>query len=222
MTSVETTESDTTVTISLNRPDKRNALNMSLIHEFSTVLAELCEDPTKGILLRGNGPVTCAGADLAVIRDGTPEEKRELIEGVETIYHRLLTYPRPTVMACKGAGVGGGFQLAMASDFAIIGEETTLYKPEIGFGVYSEYATKMIEAKLGTQPAREITLAGDPVSPERALAFGIAKEVVPEPDVDRTARELVDQLADYDERAYELAKTALGTDLNLSECGRYP
>lgn len=222
MSNIEIEETDTTVTLSLNRPDKRNALNVEVAQELSDQLAALHKDATKGIFLRGNGPVTCAGADTAIVQDGTEEENRRFRELIEEIYERMNSYPRPTVMACKGAAAGAGFQLMVTCDFTILGEETTIYKPEIEFGLFSEYATKMIEHEAGTDVAKEVTLTGQTIEPERARSLGLVRDVVPNSKVEGVARELLSKLVGYDPTAYEMAKDSLRFQGSPSDFGGYP
>lgn len=220
--SVTVTANDDVLIIELDRPDKRNALDIELITSLRDLLAELNADPNHGILLTGSGPVTTAGADTAIVGGDDEEQKRELIAGINEVYELLEAYPRPTVMAAKGAAVGAGFQLAMVCDFTVVGDETELLKPEIKYGVFSGYSTAMLEATVGNQIAREIALRGDAIQPEQALAWGLVSDVVPEADVDARARELLDQLTDYDSTAYAKTKEVLRFEVDRDEFEQYP
>lgn len=220
--SVTVTEDGDVLVIELDRPDKRNALNVELITSLRDLLSELNDDPERGILLTGNGSVTTAGADTAIVGGDDERRKRELIEGINEVYEQLEAYPRPTVMAAKGGAVGAGFQLAMVCDFTVAGEETKLLKPEIKYGVASGYSTAMLETAVGGNVAREIALKGDAIPPERALEWGIVSDVVPEANVEDRARELLDQLVDYDPAAYAKTKEVLRSGIERDDFENYP
>lgn len=215
-------ESDSVVTIVFDRPDKRNAMDIDLISDLRDLLTELDAEQEQGILLTGNGSVTTAGADRDIVGGDDNERKRELLRGINKTYKLLTSYPRPTVMAAKGAAIGAGFQLALITDFTVVGEETALSKPEIKYGVFSGYSTAMLEKAAGGNVAREIALRGDEIPPERALEWGLVTDVVPEAEVEATARELAVQLADYEPTAYSKTKEALSFDGSLEEFDNYP
>lgn len=215
-------ESERTVSVVLDRPDKRNAFNLELVNELYDALVELEERSDKGILLTGNGPVTTAGADVSIVGGDDEDKKRELTGKINDVYELLHRYPRPTVMAVKGAAVGAGFQLAIAVDFAVAGEETTLLKPEVEYGVFSGYSTRMIAHEAGNDVAREIALGGKTITPERAQQWGLISEVVADSAVEETAIELLEELVEYDPGAYEATKQALRFDHSPDDFDNYP
>ena len=205
---MEVEETADTIEITLDRPDSLNALDMELTTDLHELLGDLNEAPEKGLLLTGRGPTTTAGADTAIVAD--PEvDPTEQAGYIHEIYDRLHRYPRPTVMACKGAIVGAGFQFALSCDFAVVGEETTISKAEIEHGIYSEYAVEMTAHEIGARATRELYLSGETLDPERAYALGFASEVVPDSEVDDTARALLADLVEKDQTAYEKIKEKL-------------
>lgn len=186
------------------------------------LLTQLHEEQEQGVLFTGRGPVTTAGADTAIVDGDDDGKKRQLIDGMNDIYALLQSYPRPTVMAAKGAAVGGGFQLAVLCDFTIAGEETKLLKPEIKYGVFSGYSTTLLKDTLGRRAAQEIALRGDSIAPERALALGIVSEVVSEESVEDCARDLASQLVCHDPTAYAKTKGALEPEFDPLDFENYP
>jgi enoyl-CoA hydratase/carnithine racemase len=221
-TTIAVEETDEIAVIKFNRPDSRNAFNLQLIEEFHNVLLDLNEDKTKGILLTGEGPVTTAGADTSIVGGEDDDKKEKLTENINNIYGLIHKYPRPTVMAVKGAAIGAGFQLALSVDFSVIGEESKLLKPEIEYGVFSEYSTRMIANQTSKNIAREIALAGNTISPEQALQWGLVTQVVPETKVESEAREYLDKLVSYDPICYEKTKESLAFSRDISEFENYP
>lgn len=219
---LDVTENDGYVTVCFDRPDKRNALDVELVTELLTIFDDLAETGTEGILFTGRGPVTTAGADTRIVGGDDEEAKRELLEGVNDLYEFLGDYRRPTVMAVKGAAIGAGFQLAVSCDFAVAGRDSTLSKPEIGYGVFSGYSTRMLKDTVGSNVAREIALRGESIPPERALGWGIVSEVVPSDEVERAARDLVETLVGYDPAVYERTKAALRFEESPDDFENYP
>ena len=219
---IELDEAESVLAVRLNQPGKRNALNLELTKGLKDLFERLHKDPERGILLTGNGPVTTAGADISIVGGDDDAKKRELIGTINEIYQLIESYPRPTVMAAKGAAVGAGFQLAIVSDFAVLGEETTFLKPEIEYGVFSGYSTRILEYYFGAQIAREVALAGDEISPQRALEWGMVTDVVPGSEVEERARSLLDRLVDFDAEAYRVTKDALRFDAAPADFDDYP
>lgn len=212
--SVEETESR--IKIVLDRPDSLNALDMALATDLADLLADLNEAPEKGLLLTGRGDTTTAGADTSIVANDDVDPLDHAMR-IHEIYDRLQRYPRPTVMACKGAIVGGGFQFALACDFAVVGEETTISKAEIDHGVYSEYAVEMTAAEIGARLTRELYLSGDTLDPERAYAIGFASRLVPESTVDDEAQQLLTEMVDKDPVTYEKIKRTLAYDGDVDD-----
>lgn len=209
-------------TIAFDRPEKRNALDVPLVEDLRAELDDAEADGNDAILFTGTGPVTTAGADTSVVGGDDDAAKRALVEGVNDVYAFLARYPRPTVMAVKGAAIGAGFQLAVACDFAIAGDDAVLSKPEIGYGVFSGYSTRMLKHALGANIAREIALRGEEIPPERALEWGVVSDVVSSDAVDERAHELVTTLAEYDDAAYKHTKAALSFDGSPADFENYP
>lgn len=214
------TETDETVEIALDRPDALNAIDEQLAAELDDALAALAGEAEKGLLLTGRGSTTTAGADTSIVADDDVDAT-EHSQAIHELYERLHTYPRPTVMACKGAIVGAGFQFALACDFAVVGAETTISKAEIEHGIYSEYAVEMTAAEIGRRATRELYLSGDTLEPERAHALGFAADVVPEDAVEETARSLLADLVRKDATAYRKIKEKLAYDGDVHDFELY-
>jgi enoyl-CoA hydratase/carnithine racemase len=219
---IEIEETDTALMVRLNRPEKRNALNLEVTRSLKYLFEQLHDNPEKGVLLTGNGSVTTAGADVAVIGGDDDTKKNDLIATINDIYKLIEGYPRPTVMAAKGAAVGAGFHLAITADFAVLGEETTFLKPEIEYGVFSEYSTRMLKHYFGAQIAKEIALAGNEILPEQALEWGMVTDIVPDSEVEDYAWSLLERLVDYDSNAYRMTKEALSFGAEPTDFDSYP
>lgn len=211
------------LTIALNRPEKLNAVNVEMMDGLHQLWTDLSEEPDWPVLLTGRGDATCAGADTEVIEDedfSTSESEYEHKQ--QEIFQLVQTYPRPTVMACKGAVIGAAFIFAMECDFAVLGEETTFQYPETQLGMFSDRLPKLLTHLFGAQVAREVVLKGDPIDPSRAHELGLVADVVPEADVDDTARALADQLAEYDPTVVEMIQESIIFEYDPDEHIGYP
>jgi enoyl-CoA hydratase/carnithine racemase len=199
-TLIDLDRTDGVATITFDRPDSLNAVNLELQRDFHDALEELADDPADGLVLQGRGDATCAGMDQDLVTDPDYHEKyhEEIIERNDAIYDHLLSYPGPTAMAGKGAVVGVGFGISLRVDFVILGEETHLSLPEIQYGIDTSGSVSRIAKLVGVRAAREIAMTGDPIEPERALNLGLVNDVVHEEAVDETTREFVSRLTEYD------------------------
>lgn len=197
---VETEQRGDLLTIALNRPEKLNALTPELIDGVYEVFDDLAADPGAHVLITGNGRVTCAGMDTDIVgSDDYESEFGDVDDTMRRLCERIGEYPYPTAMAGKGAVIGAAFGMSVECDFVILGEDTTFSFPEITYDVCpSVPRITHLRDIVGPRVAKEIVMTGDPVSPSRALSLGLANDVVPEDEVDETARKLLEDISDHD------------------------
>lgn len=220
---IELQDEGDVLVIRLNRPDKLNAITEEMMNGLHDVWEDLSENPDKAVVLTGAGDATCAGADTDVIEaDDFSTSESEYEHKQQEIFQMVQTYPRPTVLAGKGAVIGAAFIFALECDFTILGEDTTFQYPETQMGMFSDRTPKLLSHLYGAQVAREVVLKGDPIAPDRAYEMGLATEVVPETDVDATARDLTDQLAEYDPKVTGLISETLEFDYDPDDHIGYP
>lgn len=215
---LELEETGEFIEVRLNRPEKRNAINVELLDSLLNVFNTLAEEDPQGVLLTGRGSITCAGADREAVL-ATPEPN--LTKRFHELHHTVHTYPGATVMACKGAAIGAGFQLAVACDFAILGEGTIFSKPEIEYGLTQPYSVEMIAHIMSPQVAKEVNLVGTPIEPERARELGLAFDVVAPDEVETVAEDLLQRLLEYDVDVYAAIKEMVTFDTHPDTYERY-
>lgn len=191
-------EADRVVTLRLNRPDALNALNTDLVEGLRDALVDLESDP-RGVLVTGAGRATCAGMDTDLVGGGEyPEAYPSLHDTLGEAYRRLRERAAPTGVAGHGALIGAGFSLSLRCDFLVVGEETTVSLPEIRYDIPVLANAQLLAAEVGRRVATEIALVGAELEPERLAWLGLANAVVPESDVEDTARDLVETVAGHD------------------------
>jgi enoyl-CoA hydratase len=198
-------------TVTLNRPEARNALNAVLVRELETALAALDADPAaRVIVLRGAGErAFCAGADLKGVGDrGTTLEARESFGGLPRILEAMARMRTPLIAQVHGFALAGGCGLAVGCDIVVAAEDAVFGLPEIRIGVLPLIVMAPILRAVGRKRAMLMVLSGDQVSAREALDMGLVSRVVPRPALEGEGRALATKLAGYSPAALALAKEA--------------
>ena len=166
---------DRLATITVNRPDKLNALNDATIRELGMAIDEArSRDDVAGILLTGAGRAFVAGADISELESQSPlEATRRSLVG-QRIFRCYETSPKPVVAALNGFTLGGGCELAMACHVRIASESAKLGQPEVKLGIVPGYGgTQRLPRLIGPEKAMDLILSGEHVPAPRALELGM-------------------------------------------------
>ena len=193
--------------LSLNRPDKRNALNIDLMKSLCDTIERVeMDNRQRALIIRGEGPVFCAGLDLKEGLDAKMAEKSgALVERMlRTVYHSPLI----TIAAVHGAAVAGGAGLMSVCDFAIAVEGTQLGYPEVRRGLVAGLVMTFLKRQCRERDVRELLLLGELIDAQRGLEIGLLSRVVPED-------ELLDTALGFARSACQGAPHALGTTKKL-------
>jgi len=198
------------LTLTLDRAEKRNALNGALIDALHTGLerADLDAD-VRVVALRGAGKDFCAGADLdeLLASAGLPPSDNEASAlRLGTLFSRMRRLPKPIVAVVQGRALAGGAGLVTACDLAIAGEGAQLGYPEIQRGFVPAMVMTLLRRAAGEKPALDLVLTGRILSGRDALAAGLVSRVVPDADLDREAGALLSGLAGASMSALALTK----------------
>lgn len=179
-------------TITLNRPEVRNAINRRMVEELHDALGELerRSDVHALVLTSAGGKAFMSGADIAELRD---RGREDALQGINsTLFSRVERFPRPTVAAVVGWCLGGGCELALSCDFRVAGESARFGQPEVGLGIMAAAGgTRRLPALVGLGPARRLLLGGEIIAVDEAARIGLVDRVVPDGDVQRAALELL-------------------------------
>jgi enoyl-CoA hydratase/carnithine racemase len=209
--------------LTMNRPDKRNALNTALTQALLDGLrAADADDSTGCVILTGAGAGFCAGADLAEFKDLTPDNQGLVEARAELSMQLHLAFPKlskPVVTAINGAAMGGGAGLAIAGDLAVMTEDAMLGYPETKHGIVAAIAMANLVRQAGRKAAFELVALGEPVDARRALALGLVNRVVPRERLMDEALALAQKLAAVSRPAMKLTKRLFhaAADLPLAE-----
>jgi enoyl-CoA hydratase len=170
-----------TMVITINRPDKLNALNQTVIEELSAALNDLhANDDLKSAIITGSGPKAfVAGADISEFPTMNAKQGRELAQrGQQLVFNKIENSPKPVVAAVNGFALGGGCELAMACHFRLASENARFGQPEVNLGLIPGYGgTQRLVHLIGKGRATELLLTGNMISAQEALQLGLVNYV---------------------------------------------
>lgn len=197
-------------TLTLNRPEKRNAFDEHLIAELSTLLAEIAEkDSVRVVLLRAAGTSFCAGADLDWMRRVAGYDVAANLAdagALATLLNRLDTLPQPVIACVQGAALGGGAGLVCCCDMAVATANATFGFSEVRLGLIPATISPYAIRAIGRRAARRYFLTGERFDAATALRIGMVSEVVHAAALDQSVERLVQALLDAGPRAVREAK----------------
>lgn len=184
--------------VTLNRPEKRNALSIELREALAKAFTELAGNDSVGcIVLTGAGSAFCSGMDTTQF-SGDLEHRRRLVESSTAAFEAVGESPKPVVAAVNGPALAGGFALALLCDLRIASSEARFGYPELPQGIPPSYAAA--RAVLPATVAQELCLTGRIVSSQEAKKLGIVREVSPGDVADR-GRQLAERVAGLPSRS---------------------
>jgi enoyl-CoA hydratase len=193
-------------TVALDRPPV-NAVDLGVIDEFLRVVAELgSEREVRAVVVTGRDRRFCAGADITMLRDVSPENQRRARRWVD-VQAGLEAMEKPVIAAINGYALGGGAELALACDVRLMARDGEIGFPEIRLGIFpGAGGTQRLARLLGPARALRLMMEGRRLTADEALALGLVDEVVPSDLLQHTAREMAERLAAGPTRAIGLLK----------------
>lgn len=203
--------------VTLARPEARNAWDDSLGDSMAEAFSGLSERPdVRCVVLTGEGPVFCAGADLVAGFPTLPDGRDDLRGTLRKRFHpgflSLLDLPQPVVAAVHGPAIGAGACLALASDIVVMAEETYLQFRFAKIGLMPDVgATALLATRVGPARAAELLMLADPVDAAECARLGLVSRVAPAASVLEEAMTLAGRLATGPTRAFATTKHALRT-----------
>jgi enoyl-CoA hydratase len=200
-------------TILLDRPHKHNALTPEMLEQLEQILVALDSDrDVRVVLLTAVGARSfCAGADIKRFKALQPLDMWAYWTRLgHRVFDRLAGLRQPTIAAVTGNAYGGGFELALACDLRVVAEDATLGLTEVGIGTLPGWGgTGRLRNLVGAGRAKELILTGEPLTAERALAWGVANQLAPKAEVIDNAHALAGKIASRAPIAVQMAKEAI-------------
>ncbi|HEX5555754.1 MAG TPA: enoyl-CoA hydratase-related protein [Chitinophagaceae bacterium] len=181
-------------TITINRPDKLNALNQTVMEELASAVQEAYgNDNIKSVLLTGSGEKAfVAGADIREFLELSPSEGTALSERGQRTLQRIEDCPKPFVAAVNGFALGGGCELAMACHFRLASTQAKFGQPEVNLGLIPGYGgTQRLTRLVGRGRALELMMTGEMISAEEAMRIGLVNQVLAPGELINTCRKVL-------------------------------
>ena len=184
-------------TITLSRPEKRNAISYELIEELLAVLDEIAHSSALVLILTGEGKAFCSGMDLENLKALSGRSSEQNLKDSETmaqLFRALYDFPRPTIAAVNGAAIAGGCGLATLCDFTLAVPEAKFGYSEVRIGFVPAIVSTFLLRQIGEKRARDLLLTGRIIEADEAHRIGLINEIVSAEDLIARARALALQL----------------------------
>lgn len=215
MQQFETLLTETTgniITVTINRPDKLNALNKQCMHELDALFTAIEEDDSiRCVIITGAGPKAfVAGADIGELHNLTPEEAKSVSEFGQSVFNKIELLSKPVIAAINGFALGGGAELAWSCHMRIAAENARFGQPEINLGLIPGYAgTQRLARMLPRTKTYELLLTGDAFDAATALNYGLVSKITKAEELMPAAVELAAKLVQKPGKVVSLLLKAL-------------
>src|SRR6266480_1339880 len=184
-------------TITLNRPDKRNAISATMMAELQTALDDIEKSHARVAILTGAGTAFCSGMDLemlAAIAGQSPAENQEDSRRMARMFRRIWSFPKPMIAAVNGHALAGGCGIATLCDFTLAVPEAKFGYTEVKIGFLPAIVSVFLTRQIGDKRARDLLLTGRLVEAQEAKELGLVTEIVAADKLMARAAEIADQL----------------------------
>jgi len=211
-TTLQLAYDDRVATLTLNRPEKRNAISFELIDDLLQALDEVAKSSASVLILTGAGKAFCSGMDLENLKSligRSPEQNLKDSETMVRLFRALYEFPKVTIAAVNGAAIAGGTGLAVLCDFTLAVPEARFGYTEVKIGFVPAIVSTFLLRQLGEKHARDLLLTGRLIGVEEALRMGLINEVVPADRLMSRARELAAQVMENSPTSLALTKRLL-------------
>jgi enoyl-CoA hydratase/carnithine racemase len=208
--------------LTLNRPERRNALSRELLLQLQTALNGVAADErVRVVVLSGQGPAFCAGHDLAEMVGRSQDDYRELFALCSAVMQQLRGLPQPTIARVQGMATAAGCQLVAACDVAVAADSASFATPGVKIGLFCTTPMVPLVRAIPPRAAFEMLLTGRAISAQQSLVWGLVNRVVPEDELDACIREFTDAIRASSPLTVRLGKQAFYDQLALDEASAY-
>jgi enoyl-CoA hydratase/carnithine racemase len=208
-------------TITMNRPQRRNALSLQHMRELIAAFSEVGDGDALGIVLAGNGPVFSAGHDFADVADGDLQAVRSLLMTCTELMTLMQQVPQPVVARVHGLATAAGCQLVASADLAVASEEAGFAAPGGRGGWFCHTPMVAIARNVGQKRAMEMALSGDVITARTALDWGLVNRVVPAERLDSATADLLERVTRGSAQSKGIGKQALYAQIDLDQPKAY-
>jgi enoyl-CoA hydratase/carnithine racemase len=208
-------------TITMNRPQRRNALSLDHMRELIAAFRDVGDSDALGIVLAGNGPVFSAGHDFADIADAGLPAVRTLLQTCTELMTLMQQVPQPVVARVHGLATAAGCQLVASADLAVASENAGFAAPGGKGGWFCHTPMVAIARNVGRKRAAELALSGDAIDARTALDWGLVNQVVPAEQLDSATADLLERVTRGSAESKGIGKQALYAQIDVDQAKAY-
>src|SRR5947209_7097046 len=208
-------------TVTMNRPQRRNALSLEHMRELIRAFRELGDSNVLGIVLAGAGPVFSAGHDLAEVVEADLAQTRALLNTCTELMTLIQQVPQPVVARVHGLATAAGCQLVASADLAVASEDAGFAAPGGKGGWFCHTPMVAIARNVGRKRAAELAMSGDVIDARTALDWGLVNRVVPAAQLDTAVQDLLDRVTRGSAASKGIGKQALYAQIDLDQPKAY-
>ncbi|HET9970732.1 MAG TPA: enoyl-CoA hydratase-related protein [Streptosporangiaceae bacterium] len=208
-------------TITMNRPQRRNALSLEHMRELLTAFGEVGNSDARGIVLAGNGPVFSAGHDFADMAGTDLPFMRSLLTTCTDLMTLIQHVPQPVVARVHGLATAAGCQLVATADLAVASEDAGFATPGGKGGWFCHTPMVAVARNVGRKRAAELAMSGDVIGAATALDWGLVNRVVPAARLDSAVRDLLERVTRGSAASKGIGKQALYAQIDLDQPKAY-
>ena len=208
--------------ITMNRPEKRNALSLNMMRELDGALAAAGKDAAvRAIVLRGEGPAFSAGHDLHELLDRDVETYRVIFDACVALMARIAGIPQPVIAEVEKVATAAGCQLVAACDLAVASTEATFATPGVRIGLFCSTPMVPLSRAIGRKRAMELLLTGKPIDAQTALDWGLINRVVAPESLHAETLALAREIASASATVVGIGKAAFYAQIDLDQASAY-
>jgi len=209
---------DRVATLTVNRPDKLNALNDATIAELGSAIDEIrLDDSIGGVIITGAGRAFVAGADISELSSQTPVLAKARARAGQDVFRRIETCPKPVIAAVNGFALGGGCELAMACHIRIASDAAKFGQPESKLGILPGYGgSQRLPRLVGKGRAMQLLMTGETIDAAEAYRIGLVNKLAPASELMSAAREMMKTILANGPLAIALCIEAIERGLEMS------
>ncbi len=208
--------------LTLNRPQRRNALSLALMLELMAVLDEIAaRADTRAVILAAAGKVFCSGHDLSEMTGRDLAEYRRIFDVCSRLMLKIQAIPQPVIAEVQGVATAAGCQLVAACDLAVASEDAWFATPGVKIGLFCTTPMVALTRAVGRKRALEMLLTGDPVPALTAAEWGLVNHVVPASALTAATRQLAGKVAEASPLVVSIGKEAFYSQIDLDQPKAY-
>ncbi len=208
--------------VTMNRPDRRNALSLALMEELIDCFRELGKPPEiRAIILAGNGPAFSAGHDLSELIDRGIGDYRHVFDVCTELMTLIQSIPQPVIAEVNGIATAAGCQLVATCDLAVATEESKFATPGVRIGLFCTTPMVALTRAIGRKRALEMLLTGTPIDARTAMEWGLVNQVAHDNELRKATYTLAQRIAEASSLTVSIGKQAFYAQIDLDQPKAY-